>query len=159
MRLDGGIYAGMQVPLFYDSLLAKLVCWGQDRTEALARMRRALDEYTIAGVRTTIPFHQWLLRHPSFIAGDFSTDFIAEEWHPDEAGNLTDKAAQNGAMAGEVAGELAPEEVAALVATLAAEAADRAAAQRRQAGVNSEDDASAGSRWRAAGRRSAVGGW
>jgi acetyl-CoA carboxylase biotin carboxylase subunit len=159
VRLDGGIYAGMQVPLFYDSLLAKLVCWGQDRTEALARMRRALDEYTIAGVRTTIPFHQWLLRHPSFIAGDFSTDFIAEEWHPDEAGNLTDKAAQNGAMAGEVAGELAPEEVAALVATLAAEAADRAAAQRRQAGVNSEDDASAGSRWRAAGRRSAVGGW
>ncbi len=82
VRLDSGIYPGMPVPLFYDSLLAKLICWGQDRGEAMARLRRALDEYTIVGVRTTIPFHQWLLRQPAFIAGEFSTDFIAEAWHP-----------------------------------------------------------------------------
>ncbi|MGH2487867.1 MAG: acetyl-CoA carboxylase biotin carboxylase subunit, partial [Ktedonobacterales bacterium] len=80
VRLDSGLYAGMRVPLYYDSMLAKLICWGADREEALARLRRALGEYTIDGVRTTIPFAQWLLAHPRFQAGDFSTDFIAEEW-------------------------------------------------------------------------------
>ncbi len=84
VRMDSGIFEGLTLPPFYDSLLAKLICWGSDRTEALARLRRALDEYVIVGTRTTIPFHQWLVRQPRFLAGDFSTDFIAEEWHPEE---------------------------------------------------------------------------
>src|SRR6185312_2820487 len=52
VRMDSGLYQGMRIPLFYDPLLAKLICWGEDRTEAIARLRRALDEYVIAGVRT-----------------------------------------------------------------------------------------------------------
>ncbi len=66
VRLDSGIYDGMQIPLYYDSMLAKLICWGADRAEAMERLRRALDEYTIAGVRTTIPFARWLLDQPRF---------------------------------------------------------------------------------------------
>jgi acetyl-CoA carboxylase biotin carboxylase subunit len=80
VRVDSGLYAGLQVPLFYDPLLSKLIVWGKDREQAIARMRRALAEYHIVGVRTTLPFARWLMEHPRFIAGDLSTDFIAEEW-------------------------------------------------------------------------------
>jgi acetyl/propionyl-CoA carboxylase alpha subunit len=158
VRLDSGIYPGMSVPLFYDSLLAKLICWGQDRGEALARLRRALDEYTIAGVRTTIPFHQWLLRQPAFIAGEFSTDFIADTWHPADPADGVADVASDVTVAGEEGGtELTPEEVAVLAATLASEAADQAATERRRASAG--DGEGQGSRWRAIGRRSAMGGW
>ncbi len=147
VRLDSGIYAGMDIPLYYDSLLSKLICWGADREEALARLRRALDEYTIAGVRTTIPFHQWLLNHPRFQAGDFSTDFIAEEWQPEQLEASGQESAADG---------LAPEAVATLVATLVAQQTEKTAAQRRRAGAHTHED---GSRWRDAGRRTAMGGW
>ena len=80
VRVDSGLYAGLQVPLFYDPLLAKLIVWGKDRPQAIARMRRALFEYHILGVRTTLPFACWLMEHPRFIAGNMSTDFVAEEW-------------------------------------------------------------------------------
>ncbi|GCE47755.1 acetyl-CoA carboxylase biotin carboxylase subunit/propionyl-CoA carboxylase alpha chain [Thermosporothrix hazakensis] len=80
VRVDSSLYAGLQVPLYYDPLLSKLIVWGKDRMQAIARLRRALDEYHIVGVRTTIPFARWLMDHPRFIAGDMSTDFIAEEW-------------------------------------------------------------------------------
>ena len=120
----------MQIPLFYDSLLAKLICWGQNRTEAIRRLQRALNEYTIAGVRTTIPFHQWLLQHPAFLAGEFSTDFIAEKWQPDEVDLPSAITSPTG--------ELTAPEVAVLVATLAAEAADQAEVQRRQTDTSAE---------------------
>jgi acetyl-CoA carboxylase biotin carboxylase subunit len=151
IRLDSGIYIGMQIPLFYDSLLAKLICWGQNRTEAMSRMQRALEEYTISGVRTTIPFHQWLLRHPAFAAGEFSTDFIAQEWHPDEQDLPSATASPTG--------ELTAPEVAAVVAALTAEAADQAAAQRRQTGTSAEGEVGRGSRWRISGRHREMGGW
>jgi acetyl/propionyl-CoA carboxylase alpha subunit len=80
VRVDSGLYAGLQVPLFYDPLLAKLIVWGKDRPQAIARLRRALSEYHILGVRTTLSFARWLVEHPRYIAGDMSTDFIAEEW-------------------------------------------------------------------------------
>jgi acetyl-CoA carboxylase biotin carboxylase subunit len=80
VRVDSGMYPGLQVPLFYDPLLAKLIVWGQDRPQAIARMRRALSEYQVIGVRTTLPFARWLMENPRFIAGDMSTDFIAEQW-------------------------------------------------------------------------------
>ena len=149
VRLDSGIYAGMEIPLYYDSLLAKLICWGADREEALARLRRALDEYTIAGLRTTIPFHRWLLDHPRFQAGDFSTDFIAEEWQPDQR-------EEPGQEHGKGMDDLAPEAVAALVATLVAHQTRNAEVQRRRASIQTPEE---GSRWRAIGRRSAMGGW
>ena len=80
VRLDSSLYAGLQVPLYYDPLLAKLIVWGKDRAQAIARLRRALDEYHIVGVKTTIPFARWLMDQPRFQAADLSTDFIAEEW-------------------------------------------------------------------------------
>ncbi|MGZ3663705.1 MAG: acetyl-CoA carboxylase biotin carboxylase subunit [Ktedonobacterales bacterium] len=147
VRLDSGIYAGMDIPLYYDSLLSKLICWGKDRDEALARLRRALDEYTIGGIRTTIPFHQWLLNHPRFQAGDFSTDFIAEEWQPDRVEALEQDNEGDG---------LSTEAVAALVATLVAQQTQKTDAQRRQAGTQRHDG---DSRWRVIGRRTAMGGW
>ena len=59
VRVDSGLYAGLQVPLFYDPLLSKLIVWGKDRAHAIARMRRALSEYQVVGVRTTLPFARW----------------------------------------------------------------------------------------------------
>ena len=75
MRNDSGVYAGSTVPRYYDPLLAKLVVWGPDRDAAIARMTRALDEYHVAGVRTTIPFLQHIVRSPDFVAGRLSTHF------------------------------------------------------------------------------------
>src|SRR5262245_2031001 len=76
IRDDGGAYQGYRVPVHYDPMIGKLIAWGQDRAEAIARMRRALDEYRIEGVRTTIPFHRRVFRHTAFIAGDMDTSFI-----------------------------------------------------------------------------------
>ncbi len=80
VRIESSLYAGLQVPLYYDPLLSKLIVWGRDRMQAIARMRRALAEYQILGVRTTLPFARWLMDQPRYLAADISTDFIAEEW-------------------------------------------------------------------------------
>ena len=80
VREDSGVYEGYTVPMDYDPMIAKLITWGLTRTEALDRMSRALGEYRIGGVRTTIPFHQALMAHPAFRAGDFDTHFI--DRHP-----------------------------------------------------------------------------
>ena len=149
VRLDSALYDGMDIPLYYDSLLAKLICWGEDRAEAMARLRRALDEYVIAGVRTTVPFARWLLDQPRFAAGDFSTDFIAETWDADEASRQI--AANSGG-----GGDITLEEVAALAAALAAQDEGEAAASRKHPG--GEQASGDGSRWRALGRRAALGG-
>jgi acetyl-CoA carboxylase biotin carboxylase subunit len=76
VRVDAGVHEGAEVPLHYDPLLAKLIVWGRDRDEAVRRMRRALDEFAVAGIRTTIPFHRALMRHPDFLAGRLSTAFV-----------------------------------------------------------------------------------
>jgi acetyl-CoA carboxylase biotin carboxylase subunit len=76
VRVDSHCYPGYVIPQFYDSLVSKLIVWGADRQEAIARMQRALDEYAITGIKTTIPFHQRVLSHPVFQKGDVSTDFI-----------------------------------------------------------------------------------
>ncbi len=79
VRVDSHLYAGYEVPPHYDSLLSKLIVWAETREEAIARMQRALEEYVIEGVTTTIPFHQRLLKHEGFISGDTYTRFIQEE--------------------------------------------------------------------------------
>jgi len=76
VRSDSGAYQGWTVPLEYDPLLAKLIVWGSDRAEAVARMRRALDEYEVFGIETTIPFFRRVLEHPDFLAGRIDTGFI-----------------------------------------------------------------------------------
>jgi len=76
VRLESGIYAGFEVSLFYDPLLAKLVVWGETRAEAILRMRRALEEYRIGGIHTTIPFHQQVMNLPRFQGGQVDTSFV-----------------------------------------------------------------------------------
>jgi acetyl-CoA carboxylase biotin carboxylase subunit len=76
VRLESGIYAGFVVSLFYDPLLAKLVVWGETRAEAILRMRRALEEYRIGGIHTTIPFHQQVMDLTRFQGGQFDTSFV-----------------------------------------------------------------------------------
>ncbi|TET66475.1 MAG: acetyl-CoA carboxylase biotin carboxylase subunit [Candidatus Aminicenantes bacterium] len=77
IRDDNGVYEGYMVPLEYDPLLSKLITWGTTRAEAIRRMLRALSEYQIYGIKTTIPFFKRILLHPDFIAGDYNTHFIS----------------------------------------------------------------------------------
>lgn len=76
VRVDSGVYTGYKIPPFYDSMIAKLIVWGKDRSEALNRMRRALSEFAIEGVSTTIPYHLQVLNHPKFVDGDFHIQFL-----------------------------------------------------------------------------------
>ncbi len=78
IRVDSGVYAGYDVPPYYDSLLSKLIVWGRDREEAIARMKRALWEYKIKGIKTNIPFHEVVLNNEYFVKGDYTTHFIQE---------------------------------------------------------------------------------
>jgi len=146
VRVDSGLYPGLQVPLFYDPLLSKLIVWGRDREQAIARMRRALDEYQILGVRTTLPFARWLMDHPRFIAGDFSTDFIAEEWG--------DKGRLQEATSPAQSEEITPEQVAAIMgALLMHEEVHEEQSRRRPLGAERAEE---GSRWKMAGRMEAL---
>lgn len=96
IRVDTGVYIGFEVTPYYDSLISKLIVWGETRGEAILRMRRALEEYKILGVRTNIPFHQHLMDSHRFMGGQFDTQFVeerfmlgnadeAEQLHPDVA--------------------------------------------------------------------------
>ncbi len=76
VRVDSHIYHGYSIPPFYDSLIAKLIVWGKDRNHALARGKRALEEFIIEGIKTTIPFHLQVLEDPRFISGNFDTGFL-----------------------------------------------------------------------------------
>ena len=76
IRDDSGVYEGATVSIHYDPLVSKLVAHGADRAEAMARMRRAVAEYTVLGIKTTLPFFARVLRHPAFVSGDYDTSFI-----------------------------------------------------------------------------------
>ncbi|MEZ5126227.1 MAG: acetyl-CoA carboxylase biotin carboxylase subunit [Thermoleophilia bacterium] len=79
VRFDSHVYQGYMVPPFYDSLLGKLIVWGRDREECLARSRWALEEFIVDGVKTVIPFHRIVLDHELFVAGDVNTHFIEDQ--------------------------------------------------------------------------------
>jgi acetyl-CoA carboxylase, biotin carboxylase subunit len=78
VRDDRGVAAGFEIPVFYDSLIAKLVVWGESRESAIARLRRALREYRVVGVSTTLPFFRWLVEQPAFAEAAFSTTYLDE---------------------------------------------------------------------------------
>jgi propionyl-CoA carboxylase alpha chain len=80
VRVDTGVYEGGEIPMYYDSMIAKLIVHGRDRAEAINRMREALNAFVIRGVSSNIPFQAALLAHPRFVAGDFDTGFIAAHW-------------------------------------------------------------------------------
>ncbi len=76
VRVDTAAYSGWNVPPYYDSLIAKLIVHGSDRNDAIIKMRRALREFIIEGIKTTIPFHQRIINHPDFLSGNFNTHFV-----------------------------------------------------------------------------------
>ncbi|HXK33108.1 MAG TPA: acetyl-CoA carboxylase biotin carboxylase subunit [Dehalococcoidia bacterium] len=80
VRVDSSIFSGVEIPYYYDPMLAKLICWGADRTMAIERSKRALREYVILGVKTNIPFHLQLLDDPRFVAGEVHTGFLDSEF-------------------------------------------------------------------------------
>jgi len=79
IRVDSGVYSSYTIPPFYDPIISKLIVWGRDRKETIARMQRALYEYIIIGPRSNIPFHQAVMKNPRFISGDLGTHFIEKE--------------------------------------------------------------------------------
>jgi acetyl-CoA carboxylase, biotin carboxylase subunit len=78
VRDDSGASAGLDVPIFYDPMISKLVAWAEDRPRAIARMRRALTEYVVTGIKTTVPFFTWLFDQPEFVSGRFHTTYLDE---------------------------------------------------------------------------------
>jgi propionyl-CoA carboxylase alpha chain len=80
VRVDTGVQEGGEIPMFYDSMIAKLIVHGSDRDDAIRRMREALDAFVVRGVGSNIPFQAALLAHPKFVAGQFNTGFIAEHY-------------------------------------------------------------------------------
>ena len=76
VRVDSALYAGYMVPPYYDSLVAKLIVHGTTREEAVARMARALREFVVEGIRTTLPLHQRIMRDPEFQAGDYTIHWL-----------------------------------------------------------------------------------
>ena len=85
VRVDTGVYPGFEITPFYDPMIAKLIVWGETRAQAILRMRRALEEYRIVGVRTNIPFHQTLMDSHRFMGGQFDTRFVEERFSMDDA--------------------------------------------------------------------------
>jgi propionyl-CoA carboxylase alpha chain len=92
VREDSGVYSGGEISVHYDPMISKLIAWGGDREDAIRRMRRALQEYEIGGVQTTIPFCLWVMQHEKFRRGEFDTHFVPDEFSPHKL------AEQNGAL-------------------------------------------------------------
>lgn len=136
IRDDSGVYEGWDVPIHYDPMISKLCTYGRTRDEAIRRMLRALQEYTIEGIVTNIPFHRWALTHPRFLSGDLDTGFIPQEFTglPAEEDHLC-------------------QEVVLAAATLAAYHRDQ---ELSQAPAGGQPGAGGVSAWRAAGWRAGL---
>jgi len=91
IRIDSGVFPGFEITAYYDPMISKLIAWGESRASAILRMRRALQEYRIVGVRTNIPFHQMLINSHRFMAGQFDTRFIEERFSIHESINEADQ--------------------------------------------------------------------
>ncbi len=141
VRVDSGVYQGAQVTVYYDPMVAKLVVWGSDRSEAIDRLRRALSEFVVKGIKTSIPFHQKVVRHPAFLAGKYDTGFI--DTH------------MNGGSGGPVELDEETRRVAHMLAAIAAYRRDKARALQT---VATSDARAGGSQWKAAGRRAVMRG-
>ena len=114
VRIDTGVYPGFEITSFYDPMIAKLIVWGETRGQAILRMRRALEEYRIVGVRTNIPFHQTLMDSHRFMGGQFDTRFVEERFSMDDA----------------IESRSSNAEIAAILATLVAHQQSELSAQR-----------------------------
>jgi acetyl-CoA carboxylase biotin carboxylase subunit len=140
VRVDSGVYQGASVTVYYDPMIAKLITWGLDRREAIERLKRALSEFVVKGIKTSIPFHQKVARHPIFLEGRYDTSFI--DAHMD--GGRGGLPASDGDEACEA------ERVAQILAAVAAYRRDKERAERAQAG---QPSAGAQNPWKVFGRR------
>jgi len=84
IRVDDCMESGMEIPIYYDNMLAKLIAWAPTREEAIERLRRAIAEYVVVGIETTLSFGEFVLTHEAFLKGEFDTHFIAQYFHPEE---------------------------------------------------------------------------
>jgi acetyl/propionyl-CoA carboxylase alpha subunit len=91
VRVDDGFEEGMDIPIYYDPMIAKLITFGKDRQEAIKRMIRAIDDYHITGVETTLPFCRFVLQHTAFTSGNFDTHFVKNHFKPDMLGKETEE--------------------------------------------------------------------
>lgn len=82
VRVDDGFEEGMEVPIYYDPMLSKLITYGKDREEAIERMIRAIEDYQVAGIETTLSFGKYVMQHPAFTSGDFDTHFVKNHFDP-----------------------------------------------------------------------------
>ncbi len=131
VRVDTGVYPGFEISPYYDSLISKLIVWGETRAEAILRMRRALEEYKIVGVRTNIPFHQNLMDSHRFMGGQFDTRFVEERFSMEAAEE----------------GKSPRPEIAAIIATLVAHEQTQRAAHIIQRGERDTSNWKWISRW------------
>ena len=86
VRVDTGVYPGFEITPYYDPMIAKLIVWGETRAQAILRMRRALEEYRIVGVRTNMPFHQTMMDSHRFMGGQYDTRFVEERFSMEDSG-------------------------------------------------------------------------
>ena len=90
VRDDGGVTENSEVTIYYDPMISKLAVWGKTRAEAIDRMRRALDEYTVGGIKTTLPFFREIIRDAEFVEGNLDTGFI-QKWQDRKATQIIDE--------------------------------------------------------------------
>ncbi len=147
IRVESSLYPGLEVPLYYDPLLAKLIVWDRDRSRAIARLKRAIEEYKILGVQTTLPFVRWLVEQPRFLNGDFSTDFIAQEWNQ--------RASQSTEVTKEVA-DISSEELVALIGGVLLREQMEQERNRRSGGQNGQAGTHDTSQWRRVARHEGI---
>lgn len=100
VRVDDGFEQGMEIPIYYDPMIAKLVTYGKDRTEAIERMIRAIDEYQITGIQTTLSFGRFVMHHEAFISGNFDTHFVSKYFLPKYLGDENEDEAMIAALIG-----------------------------------------------------------
>jgi len=135
VRDETGMYEGMDVPIHYDPLLSKLVVWGSTRERCITRMIRALGEYSVKGIKTTIPFHARVMRNPKFNKGQIDTNFIDNEFQPEDAARAKPF-----------------EDIALVAAAIKAYRRDRERMRRMLGGCPCEGGGVEASRWKASGR-------
>jgi acetyl-CoA carboxylase biotin carboxylase subunit len=138
VRYDGGSYSGSEVSIYYDPLIAKLATWGRTRQEAVERMRRALDDYVIGGIRTTLPFFREVMRDEEFVAGRLDTGFIPRFNERRARARAEGRAVEDGR-------DVTTRDMAVVAAALAYE-------QRQSVRPDGQEAQAPASRWKAAGR-------
>jgi len=99
VRVDDGFEEGMEIPIYYDPMIAKLITHGKDRKEAIERMVRAIDDFKISGCETTLPFCKWAIQHDAFVSGNFDTHFVKQYFTPDVLKSNSDIEEQVAALA------------------------------------------------------------